>query len=62
MPVGTATDTIVWDGFGNKTSESAPTVTGEIGFQGDFADTASGQDFTKGRDTYNTNGWQVVES
>jgi len=39
---GTATDTIVYDGFGNKTSESAPTVTGEIGFQGTPTDAATG--------------------
>ncbi len=40
---GTATDTIVYDGFGNMTSNSAPTVTGNIGFQGMFTDPATGQ-------------------
>jgi RHS repeat-associated protein len=40
---GTATDTIVYDGFGNMTLNSAPTVTGNIGFQGMFTDPATGQ-------------------
>jgi RHS repeat-associated protein len=40
---GTATDTIGYDGFGNMTSNSAPTVTGNIGFQGMFTDPATGQ-------------------
>jgi RHS repeat-associated protein len=50
---GTATDTIVYDGFGNKTTESAPTVTGNIQFQGMFTDSATGQSFTNKRPTYN---------
>jgi RHS repeat-associated protein len=39
---GTATDTITYDGFGNKTSETAPMVTGEIGFQGMYFDALVG--------------------
>ena len=50
---GTATDTIVYDGFGNITYNSASTVTGNIQFQGMYFDILVGQGFTNGRQDYN---------
>ena len=46
---GTATDTIVYDAFGNKTSESAPSVTGNLQFQGMYFDVPVGEDLDDAR-------------
>ncbi len=46
---GTATDTIVYDGFGNITSESSPTNGGNLKFQGMYWDAPVGEYDDKAR-------------